>query len=147
MNRLAFVILFFTKTTLAQVSPPGGAVTLQPGAGTVQPSTPSASGNVPSASGNGLASPVIDLPVSGVSRFGDATLTNLVQLGLSNSPNLRAAVSRIEEARGRVRIAQSFLQPSVRDDAKPVGTPARGDSAGDGPVATFSTQHVPTIAD
>jgi outer membrane protein, multidrug efflux system len=61
--------------------------------------------------------PAIDLPSSGVARFNDPLLSDLVQQGLTNSPNLRAAISRIEEARSRVRIAQSFLQPSVRSSA------------------------------
>ncbi len=41
----------------------------------------------------------------------------MIQLGITNSPNLRAALSRLEEARVRVRIAQSFLLPSVRSSA------------------------------
>ena len=98
------------------VSPAGGAVTLQPGAGTVQPS---ASAGGPTAIPSGAATigaglPVTDLFVSGFNRFADPTLESLIQLGMTNSPNLRAALSRLEEARVRVRIAQSFLKPSIR---------------------------------
>jgi outer membrane protein, multidrug efflux system len=63
------------------------------------------------------SAPAVDVPTSGIARFNDPLLTDLVQQGLANSPNLRAAISRIEEARSRVRIAQSFLQPSVRSSA------------------------------
>lgn len=103
----------------APVSPTGGAVTLQPGTGTVQPSAPA----VPqptglSVTGSGSAGlSVADPFVSGFNRFGDPTLESLIQLGLTNSPNLRTALSRLEEARVRVRIAQSFLLPSVRSSA------------------------------
>ncbi|CCG98260.1 RND efflux system, outer membrane lipoprotein,NodT family [Fibrella aestuarina BUZ 2] len=117
MNRLILLFLLTGTAVLAQVSPPGGAVTLQPGAGTVQPSAPATAANVPVGNGASNASAAIDLPTSGVLRFSDPILADLVQLGLTNSPNLRAAVSRIEESRGRIRIAQSFLQPSIRSSA------------------------------
>ena len=101
----------------APVSPTGGAVTLQPG--TVQPSAPAVFPNA--GSPNGVSSrdglPTADLFVSGFNRFADPTLESLIQLGMTNSPNLRAALSRLEEARIRVRIAQSFLLPSVRSSA------------------------------
>ena len=115
-----FLFLFLSSTTLAQVSPPGGAVTLQPGAGTVQPSS---AGQVqtgitltPSGTSGQLANNN-NLIINGLARFLDPQLDDLVQTGLANSPNLKAAVSRIQEARGRVRIAQSFLQPSIRSSA------------------------------
>jgi multidrug efflux system outer membrane protein len=54
------------------------------------------------------------LSTAGFQRFNDPLLTDLIQAGLASSPSLRAAISRIEEARGRIRVAQSFLQPSVR---------------------------------
>ena len=44
-------------------------------------------------------------------------IESLIQLGMTNSPNLRTALSRLEEARVRVRIAQSFLLPSIRSSA------------------------------
>lgn len=103
----------------APISPAGGAVTLQPGAGTVQPSTPASNqATVPPptiAGASGL--PVADLFIAGFNRFADPALESFIQLGISNSPNLRAALSRLEEARIRVRIAQSFLQPSIRSSA------------------------------
>ncbi|MBO0950332.1 efflux transporter outer membrane subunit [Fibrella forsythiae] len=117
MNKL--IVFFFLSTcAFAQTSPPSGAVTLQPGAGTVQPTgnnVPEAA-PVPGASA-GNAPATVDLSASGFQRFNDPLLTDLIQAGLANSPSLKAAISRIEEARGRVRVAQSFLQPSVRSSA------------------------------
>ncbi len=89
------------------VSPAGGASTRQPNMDTVQPAT--------TALTNGF--PEVDLFVGGFNRFADPMLASLVQLGIGNSPNLRAALSRLEEARVRIRIAQSFLQPSIRSSA------------------------------
>ena len=60
------------------------------------------------------ANPTPDYTTTGYARFSDSVLEGLVQSGLTNSPNLRTALSRLEEARIRVRIAQSFLLPSVR---------------------------------
>ncbi|HEY0109913.1 MAG TPA: TolC family protein, partial [Fibrella sp.] len=109
-------LLFFVTSTFAQTSPPGGAVTLQPGVGTIQ----STGNNVPeSAPSPGTLTGIApaDLSTVGFQRFNDPLLTDLIESGLANSPGLRAAISRIEEARGRVRVAQSFLQPSVRSSA------------------------------
>jgi outer membrane protein, multidrug efflux system len=65
-----------------------------------------------------LAQPGMPDPATaGFARFSDPVLESLVQNGLSNSPNLKAALSRLEEARIRVRIAESFLQPAVRSSA------------------------------
>ena len=58
-----------------------------------------------------------DYTITGFARFNDPVLETLIQTGLTNSPNLRAALSRLEETRIRVRIAQSFLLPSVRSSA------------------------------
>ena len=58
--------------------------------------------------------PTPDYTTTGYARFSDSVLEGLIQSGLTNSPNLRTALSRLEEARIRVRIAQSFLLPSVR---------------------------------
>ena len=116
---LWLLVCGWAQAQTAPVSPSGGAVTLQPGTGTVQPSAPAA-GPVaePSATAPGTAGlPAPDLFVSGFNRFADPTLESLIQLGIANSPNLRAALSRLEEARVRVRIAQSFLLPSVRSSA------------------------------
>jgi len=102
------------------LSAPGGAVTVQPGSGQSQPSAP---GTGPSASGTVASQTPIPAPsvpelfVNGFGRFADPTLESLIQLGLTNSPNLRAALSRLEEARVRVRVAQSFLLPSIRSSA------------------------------
>lgn len=114
---LWFVVCSWSaQAQTAPVSPSGGAVTLQPGVGTVQPSAPAATPHAePLAAISGSSGlPVADLFVSGFNRFADPTLESLIQSGMANSPNLRAALSRLEEARVRVRIAQSFLQPSVR---------------------------------
>ncbi|MFC5409813.1 efflux transporter outer membrane subunit [Larkinella bovis] len=51
---------------------------------------------------------------SGWAVFRDRTLDSLIDSGLSNNPDIRVAVSRVEEARIRVRIAESFLSPSIR---------------------------------
>lgn len=64
-----------------------------------------------------LAQTTPDPTTTGFARFNDPVLESLIQGGLNNSPNLKAALSRLEEARIRVRIAQSFLQPSVRSSA------------------------------
>lgn len=125
----------------APASPAGGAVTLQPGVGTVQPSTTPTAANPatePSATKAGASGlPAADVFINGFGRFGDPTLESLIQLGLKNSPNLRAALSRLEEARVRVRIAQSFLLPSIRSSAlittqslseqRPIAIPTAGD--------------------
>lgn len=125
--------LFSTFVCSAQTAPlnaPGGSVTVQPGAlpasgtGTIQletrptnatrgqtPATQSAAG-APNPN-----EPAPALTVSGFRRFNDPILDGLIQLGLDNSPNLRAALSRLEEARIRVRVAQSFLSPSLRSSA------------------------------
>ena len=58
--------------------------------------------------------PTPDYTTTGYARFSDSVLEGLIQSGLTNSPNLQTALSRLEEARIRVRIAQSFLLPSVR---------------------------------
>ena len=60
------------------------------------------------------ANPTPDYTTTGYARFSDSVLEGLIQSGLTNSPNLQTALSRLEEARIRVRIAQSFLLPSVR---------------------------------
>jgi multidrug efflux system outer membrane protein len=57
------------------------------------------------------------LTISGFRRFNDPMLESLIQLGLDNSPNIRASLSRLEESRIRVKVAQSFLIPSIRSSA------------------------------
>lgn len=116
-------------SALAQTQPlnaPGGAVTVQPtgtstGApGTVQPQaavTGTASGQTSTVTISVPNGPIAALTLSGFNQFTDPTLESLIRLGLDNSPNLRAALSRLEEARIRVRIAQSFLSPSLRSSA------------------------------
>ena len=118
---LWFVVCSWSvRAQTAPVSPTGGAVTLQPGTGTVQPSAPAVAPATESSAitGSGASGlPVADLFVGGFNRFADPTLESLIQVGMTNSPNLQAALSRLEEARIRVRIAQSFLLPSVRSSA------------------------------
>ncbi|QDK77239.1 TolC family protein [Spirosoma sp. KCTC 42546] len=118
---------FEVNAQTTPISPPGGAVTIQPGngstntPGTVQPQSPATNGataptpNITSTFNSADLAPT--LTVSGFRRFGDPLLESLIQLGLDNSPNLRAALSRLEEARIRVRVAQSFLSPSLRSSA------------------------------
>lgn len=112
---------------ITPVSPPGGAVTVQPSTGpvnspgTVQTQTPTTAGNsgqstnLPSVSGAVDITPT--LVISGFRRFGDPLLESLIDAGLANSPNIKAALSRLEEARIRVKVAQSFLSPSLRSSA------------------------------
>lgn len=95
---------------------PGGAVTVQSGStGTVQPTGAAGQAGAAPLPKPGEPAPVVSL--DGFKRFGDPTLDGLIQLGLDNSPNLRAALSRLEEARIRVRVAQTFLSPSLRSSA------------------------------
>ncbi len=115
------VLLGFAQTTFAQTAPlnaPGGAVTVQSGsAGTIQP-VPRATAKLPGSfarSTFGEAAPVVSL--AGFGQFNDPLLNAYIEQGLSNSPNGRAALSRLEEARIRVRVAQSFLSPSLRSSA------------------------------
>ncbi|SOD97123.1 efflux transporter outer membrane subunit [Spirosoma fluviale] len=122
--RSVFVLSLFVAQVNAQTTPlnaPGGSVTIQPGTGpantpgTVQPQAASPLGNAtPTVAATDL---VPTLTTSGFRRFGDPMLEALIQEGLDNSPNLRAALSRLEESRIRVRIAQSFLSPSLRSSA------------------------------
>ncbi|ADB41169.1 efflux transporter outer membrane subunit [Spirosoma linguale] len=119
-----FVLSVFVVQASAQTTPlnaPGGSVTIQPGSGpanspgTVQPQATSPMGNAtPTVSALDLTP---TLTTSGFRRFSDPMLESLIQQGLDNSPNLRAALSRLEESRIRVRIAQSFLSPSLRSSA------------------------------
>lgn len=123
---LASVVIAQANAQVTPLNAPGGAVTVQPGAapattGTVQPQVPTTNtvSGVPatSAATSNPNGSVPALTVSGFRRFGDPTLESLIQLGLDNSPNLRAALSRLEEARIRVKVAQSFLSPSIRSSA------------------------------
>ncbi|WP_420146987.1 efflux transporter outer membrane subunit [Spirosoma sp.] len=120
---VASLIALQANAQTAPLNAPGGAVTVQPGAtpagttGTVQPQpqantavgAPTTSAAVPNSNAS-----VPALTISGFRRFGDPMLESLIQLGLDNSPNLRAALSRLEESRIRIRVAQSFLSPSIR---------------------------------
>ncbi|WP_460952159.1 efflux transporter outer membrane subunit [Spirosoma daeguense] len=123
-------IFLFSCVAQAQttpVNPPAGAVTIQPGAsspvapGTVQPQNANSQPvSVQSPSSATIITPngaVPALTLSGFQRFNDPLLESLIQLGLDNSPNLKAAISRLEEARIRVKVAQSFLSPSLRSSA------------------------------
>ncbi|UFH55459.1 efflux transporter outer membrane subunit [Spirosoma sp. KNUC1025] len=124
-----YVLSLLAFQANAQTTPlnaPGGAVTVQPGAtpagttGTVQPQPPVSSATGTPAMSAGMPNPngsVPALTISGFRRFGDPALESLIQLGLDNSPNLRASLSRLEEARIRIKIAQSFLSPSIRSSA------------------------------
>lgn len=46
--------------------------------------------------------------------FADPVLSDLIDKGLSFSPDVKNAVSRVDEARVRVRVAESYLKPTVR---------------------------------
>jgi multidrug efflux system outer membrane protein len=50
----------------------------------------------------------------GWGRFADPTLDSLLSLGLRENPDLQNALSRVQEARLRIGIAESYLAPSVR---------------------------------
>lgn len=100
----------------------GGAATLGNNPSVVNPSPAPTGGatlpgQAPSVSGANPMPSTPDLIQAGINRFGDPTLESLVRQGLDNSPNLRTAVSRIEEGRIRLQVAQSFLLPSVRSSA------------------------------
>jgi len=66
-------------------------------------------------------------------RFGDATLTELVEQALATSPDVRAAQARLREARARRALAGAGLYPSVTASA----TVSR--SRGSGEVGSGST--------
>lgn len=110
------------KAQTTPVNPPGGSVTVQPGSipvgtsGTVQSQAPAISESPTSTATTspGTDAPVPALTITGFRRFNDPTLESLIQLGLDNSPNIKSALSRLEEARIRVKVAQSFLAPSIR---------------------------------
>lgn len=118
--RLLFLLTVFAGAASAQTAPlnaPGGAVTVQSGTtGEIQASQSVASPTAPFAVPKfGATAPVVSL--DGFRRFNDPLLDAYIQQGLTNSPNLKAALSRLEEARIRVQVAQSFLQPSLRSSA------------------------------
>ncbi|MFD1140521.1 efflux transporter outer membrane subunit [Larkinella insperata] len=56
----------------------------------------------------------VDPVRDGWAVFRDVTLDSLIDLGLTSNPDIRVAVSRVEEARIRVRVAESYLVPSIR---------------------------------
>lgn len=110
---VSFLFVFQVMAQTAPVNPTGGTVTIQPQAPTsAVPATGSTTLALP-----GPGEPVPDLTISGFRRFSDPMLDSFIQLGLDNSPNLKSALSRLEEARIRVRVAQSFLSPSLRSSA------------------------------
>lgn len=120
---------YLAHAQTAPINPQGGAVTIQPGStpaapqgqGTIQPQNAAGSPTVAPVPGSGATPTDQDLApaltISGFRRFNDPTLESLIQLGLDNSPNLKASLSRLEEARLRVKVAQSFLSPSLRASA------------------------------
>ena len=113
---LALTIGFVQGQTTTPLNAPGGAVTVQPGAtGTIQPTTSDKSPAYLGTPAFGAPVPVVSL--DGFRQFNDPLLDAYIQQGLANSPNLRAALSRVEEARIRVGVAQSFLSPSLRSSA------------------------------
>ena len=125
--RSVFVLTLFVAQVNAQTTPlnaPGGSVTIQPGTGpanspgTVQPQAASPMGNAtPTVSALDLTP---TLTISGFRRFSDPMLESFIQQGLDNSPNLRAALSRLEESRIRVRCGvRRWSRPRVyRSDAR-----------------------------
>lgn len=52
--------------------------------------------------------------LSGWQRFGDSTLDSLITVGLRGNADLTIAVNRLQEARLRTQIAETFLKPSVQ---------------------------------
>ncbi|GAB3891330.1 efflux transporter outer membrane subunit [Larkinella knui] len=83
-------------------------------AGTVSRAQPAASSGSTSGGSFSPGSSQSDPARSGWAVFRDATLDSLIDLGLTSNPDIRVAVSRVEEARIRVRVAESFLAPSIR---------------------------------
>lgn len=137
-----FVVSMLANLATAQTTPlnaPGGAVTLDPAPGTVKPATPTpTTGPVSTSSAAPNPNePAPALTISGFRRFNDPVLEAYIQQGLANSPNLKSALSRLEEARIRVRVAQSYLSPSLRSSAlittqslseqRPVAVPTTSD--------------------
>ncbi|MBC8154031.1 MAG: efflux transporter outer membrane subunit [Bacteroidetes bacterium] len=51
--------------------------------------------------------------LSGWQRFGDPTLDSLIATGLRENADLKVAVNRLQEARLRTQLAETFLKPSV----------------------------------
>ena len=116
------------RAQVAPITPASGSVTIQPGngssntPGTIQTQLPPTAGTNAPLPTTSARMPNSDelapaLTISGFLRFGDPMLESFIHLGLDNSPNLRAALSRLEEARIRTRLAQSFLSPSLRSSA------------------------------
>jgi multidrug efflux system outer membrane protein len=137
-----FAVCLLINSAIAQTTPlnaPGGAVTLDPAPGTVKPATPTpaTTPNTTSTASPNANEPAPALTISGFRRFNDPILEQYIQQGLANSPNLKAALSRLEEARIRVRVAQSYLSPSLRSSAlittqslseqRPVAVPTASD--------------------
>jgi multidrug efflux system outer membrane protein len=137
-----FAVCLLINSAIAQTIPlnaPGGAVTLDPASGTVKPATPTpaTTPNTTSTASPNANEPAPALTISGFRRFNDPILEQYIQQGLANSPNLKAALSRLEEARIRVRVAQSYLSPSLRSSAlittqslseqRPVAVPTASD--------------------
>ncbi|MBD2703621.1 efflux transporter outer membrane subunit [Spirosoma sp. BT702] len=118
---------YVAQAQTTPINPSAGSVTVQPGAsspvspGSIQPqnANPAQATVQPQSPGSTVTTGnlVPTLSLSGFRRFGDPLLESLIQLGLENSPNIKAALSRLEEARIRVRVAQSFLSPSLRSSA------------------------------
>lgn len=75
--------------------------------------TTASSGSLASSAGTSIAAQPISVR-DGWAVFQDSTLDSLIDTGLTNNPDIRVAVARVEEARIRVRIAESFLVPSIR---------------------------------
>lgn len=52
--------------------------------------------------------------LSGWQRFGDPTLDSLIALALRSNADLKVAVNRLQEARLRTQIAETYLQPAIQ---------------------------------
>ncbi len=52
--------------------------------------------------------------LSGWQRFGDATLDSLIATGLRQNADLKVAVNRLQEARLRTQIAETYLKPAFQ---------------------------------
>lgn len=63
-------------------------------------------------------------------RFHDPALTKIIRIALENSPDVRTALSRIDEAQARRRVARADLFPTISGGASGQGTETHARGAG-----------------
>lgn len=72
-----------------------------------------------------------------LSTFNDATLAALVEEAMRNNPDLRIAAARVDEARARTRVAESYLWPQI-DGAADVSRQRSAVGGTKGGTSTFT---------